>query len=257
MIIHAKVPVLPLSIVIPTLDEEYVLPETLSSLQEQNFDTPLELILSDGGSRDTTLDVFARSSGALASRGWISRLVVAPRPGRATQLNAGARVATGRTLLFLHADTRLSPGSFDAIMRAVADPRVVGGGFRLRFSESGLLLRAIAGYATARSLLARVHYGDQAMFVRRSVFEILGGFPEISLFEDLEFSREMRRCGRVVTLPLAASTSARRLGQGGVGRTAARFAWLKLRYALGADPERLKREYPDVRSTPWSQSRVR
>ena len=257
MIIHAKVPVIPLSIIMPTLDEEYVLPKTLSTLQGQNFDSPVEVILSDGGSRDATLETFERSTCSWGSMEWMTRVVVASRCGRATQLNAGARVATGEVLLFLHADTWLPPGSLHAIIEAVGDPRVVGGGFRLRFNEPGALLRVIAGYATARSMLRGVHYGDQAMFVRRQAFEDLGGFPEIPLFEDLALSKALRRRGRVVTLPLPVITSARRLGRGGVVRTAARFAWLKIRYALGADPERLKEEHPDVRSSPWDHSRAR
>jgi len=110
-----------------------------------------------------------------------------------------------------------------------------------------MLLRVISGYATARSFLRRVHYGDQAMFIRRSVFEELGGFQEVPLFEDLRLAKVLRARGRVVTLPLSAVTSARRLRQCGVARTAVRFAWFKLRDALGADPARLKADYPDVR----------
>src|SRR5206468_4036425 len=112
-----------------------------------------------------TLETFRRSTRSWGSIGWTTRVVVASRVGRATQMNAGVQVASGEVLLFLHADTCLPPGSLRAVVQAVGDPRVVGGGFRLRFSETGALLRMIAGYATARSLLRGVHYGDQAMFV--------------------------------------------------------------------------------------------
>ena len=247
MIIHAKVPAFPLSVIMPTLDEEYVLPEALASLERQNFDLSLEVILSDGGSGDGTVATFERLTRSWPARSLAARVVVCPRPGRAAQMNAGARVARGDILLFLHADTSLLADAARAVMGALIDQEVVGGGFRHRFRESGILLRAISGYVTARSVVRRIHYGDQAMFVRRSVFDDLGGFPDIPLFEDLRLSRALRARGRVVTLSLPAITSARRLRQGGVVRTAARFAWLKLRDALGADPARLKADYPDVR----------
>lgn len=247
MIIHAKVPVFPLSIIIPTLDEEYVLPDALASLERQNFDLPFEVILSDGGSRDGTVATFERLTRSWPARSGPALVVAAPSPGRAVQMNAGARAARGDVLLFLHADTCLPPGAARAVAGALIDPGVVGGGFRHRFRESGPLLRVISGYATARSVLRGIHYGDQAMFVRRSVFDALGGFPDVPLFEDLRLSKALRARGRVVTLPLPAITSARRLRQGGVLRTAARFAWLKLRNGLGADPARLKADYPDVR----------
>ncbi|HEU4400795.1 MAG TPA: TIGR04283 family arsenosugar biosynthesis glycosyltransferase [Candidatus Polarisedimenticolia bacterium] len=251
-----------LSIVIPALDEEAALGPLMASLEAQAAGPPLEVILADGGSRDKTIARFrdltggragrdsaaqAMGAGSWAARGWEARLVACPSAGRATQMNAGARAARGEALLFLHADTRLPPGATAAIASVLADPRVVGGGFRHRFSEPGLLLRLISAYATARSLLRGIHYGDQAIFLRRSVFETLGGFTEVELFEDLRLSRALRRRGRVVTLPLAAETSARRLRAGGVGRTALKFAWLKIRHALGADPARLKTGYPDVR----------
>jgi len=162
-------------------------------------------------------------------------------------MNAGARTTSGEAILFLHADTRLPAGATGAIAAALEDAAVAGGGFRHRFREEGPLLRVISFWATSRSLVRHLHYGDQASFVRRSVFEAIGGFPEIPLFEDLKLALALRARGRVVTLPLAIETSARRLLQGGIGRTAARFAWLKLRHALGADPAALRADYPDVR----------
>src|SRR2546426_6003685 len=98
-----------------------------------------------------------------------------------------------------------------------------------------------------RSRLPGVHLGDQAMFARRAVFEAIGGFPDVPLFEDLRFSKALRGRGRVLTLPLSASTSARRLRESGPLRMGLRFAWLGLRHFLGADPARLKGEDPDVR----------
>lgn len=234
------------SIIIPALDERVALPGTLEAIGRQAAEG-LEVILADGGSTDGTVELFFALTRCWMGRGWAVRSLVAGRPGRAVQMNAGARLATGDVLVFLHADTRLPPGALAAVGSALADPAILGGGFRHRFQEPGALLRLISAWATARSRLLGIHYGDQAMFVRRALFERLGGFPGVPLFEDLELARALRARGRVLTLPLAVRTSARRLRHGGIGRTAARFAWLKIRRALGADPARLGSGYPDVR----------
>ena len=232
--IHAPVPVDRLSIVIPALNEAEALPGTLQSLAQQDDAPPFEVILADGGSRDGTAALFLNIIRGWPARQRMARLVACPRPGRGEQMNAGAGVATGEALIFLHADTHLPPGATQAVVRALRDPAVIGGGFRHAFSEAGFLLRVISLYATARSMLRGIHFGDQAIFVRRADFEAMGGFTTEPLFEDLLLSQRLRRRGRVVTIPLAVATSARRLRQGGVARTAGRFAWLKLRHALGA-----------------------
>jgi rSAM/selenodomain-associated transferase 2 len=247
MIIHAAVPDYPLSVVIPTLNEAATLQCVLSGLEGQAGGPPIEVILADGGSMDGTVERFGVLTKDWAARGWRTGVEVTARTGRGIQMNAGAGVARGEALLFLHADTRLPGGAIREIVETLHDPSVVGGGFRLKYEEPGLPLRLIGGYATLRSRLRGVHYGDQAMFLRTCVFRSLGGFPEVPLFEDLRLSLELRRAGRVVTVPMEVVTSARRLRQGGIGRTAARFAWLKMLHALGIDPARLKGGYPDVR----------
>ncbi len=247
MIIHAVVPDFPISVIIPTLDEAVALPAALHSLEGQSGGPPFEAILADGGSRDGTVERFETLTRGWAARGWGARVVTAPHAGRGIQMNAGANAARGAALLFLHADTRLPAGAHRAIVSALADPKVMGGGFRLRYEESGVFLRVVSAYATLRSRLTRIHYGDQAIFVRRCAFRAVAGFPEIPLFEDLSLAVALRRAGRVVTLAMYVTTSARRLRHGGVGRTAARFAWCKIRFALGADPARIKADYPDVR----------
>src|SRR5262245_34913765 len=247
MIIHSQVPVVRLSMVIPALNEVEALPGTLQSLARQGADPPFEVILADGGSRDGTVSAFREGTRDWPHSRGSARVVACPIQGRGEQMNAGAREAAGDVLLFLHADTHLPKGATRAVLGALDDPAVVGGGFRHAFADAGLLLRVISLHATARSLMRRIHCGDQALFARRSIFEALGGFSGEPLFEDLRFSRRLRSTGRIVTLPLSVSTSARRLRQGGVARTAARFAWLRLRHALGTDPARLKARYPDVR----------
>jgi rSAM/selenodomain-associated transferase 2 len=236
-----------ISIVLPALDEEAALPRVLASLDRQGGAPPFEVILADGGSADRTVAGFERLTGGWPGRGIGARVVNCGRRGRAAQMNAGAATARGDIVLFLHADTALPDGALRAVARAMADAAVSGGGFALAFAERGPLLRLIAGWATLRSRLRRIHYGDQAPFVRRPVLEAIGGVPDLDLFEDLELARAIRRAGRIVPLRLAVSTSARRLLRGGVARTALRFAWLKLRYRLGGDAARLAAEYREVR----------
>jgi rSAM/selenodomain-associated transferase 2 len=247
VIIQEKVPAFPLSIVIPSLNEEKALPGVLASLERQEDDPPFELVLADGGSADATVPRFLELTCSWAVRGRAARAVRCAKSGRAAQLNMGAREAAGKALLFLHADTTLPAGATRAVLRALSDPEVIGGAFRHAFAEGGLLLSLISFWANSRSRLGGVHLGDQAMFARRSDFEEIGGFPEVPLFEDLRLSRALRLRGRVVTLPLAAVTSARRLREAGALKMGIRYAWLELRHVLGADPARLKDEYPDVR----------
>jgi len=236
-----------LSIIIPALDEAEALPLLLDSLDRQGDFPRFEVVLVDGGSRDGTVEIFRARAREWAGRGRPATVLLTDRAGRAYQMNAGARASTGAALLFLHADTLLRTGAVRSIARALDDPRLVGGGFRHHYRDPNRLLRVISFYATARSLLLGVHYGDQGLFMRRSAFDAVGGFPDRPLFEDLAMSRAMRRRGRVTTLPMPVDTSARRLIRGGVARTALQFCWMKIRHARGIDPADLKRRYPDVR----------
>jgi rSAM/selenodomain-associated transferase 2 len=236
-----------ISTVIPALDEEKAIPDVLEGLRRQQAPPAFEVILVDGGSADRTVPLFREAAAGWPEPGPDLRVVVSGRRGRSAQMNAGAGAARGEALLFLHADTVLPPGALAAVASALRDRRVAGGGFRHRFREPGFLLRIVSAWATTRSRLLRIHFGDQAMFVRRAVFEDLGGFEEVPLFEDLRLARVLRRSGRVVTLPLCVRTSSRRLAAGGVLRTCMQFAALRLRHALGVDPGLLRRGYPDVR----------
>jgi rSAM/selenodomain-associated transferase 2 len=253
-----------ISVIVPALDEEKALPETLAGLSAQVRPPSYEVLLADGGSRDGTAGVFevwARGHviGGAFSPGprdappgpldapVFCRIVRCERRGRAAQMNEAARAARAEALLFLHADTVLPPSGLRAVAETLRDARVVGGGFGHRFRERGVILGLISLWATARARLTRVHYGDQAMFARREVFFRAGGFPDVPLFEDLRLAHTLRRLGRVRTVPLAVRTSARRLHGHGVLRTGLQFATLRLRHALGASPAALSRHYPDVR----------
>ncbi len=156
-------------------------------------------------------------------------------------MNAGARASHGDALVFVHADT-LVPTTFARdIAAALSDPAVVGGRFDVRLDESGLPYRIIGAMISLRSRISRTGTGDQAIFVRRDVFDSLGGFPELELCEDLEFSRRLKRAGRVACLRTRVTTSARRWSRDGVARTVVKMWMIRAMYLMGVPPARLKR----------------
>lgn len=221
-----------LNIVIPALNEaanlERLLPELARTCREA------EVIVVDGGSTDETKDLVGRFPRVT--------LIEAER-GRARQMNAGARVATGRALLFLHADTTLPPGAQGAIQDALHSPDVVGGRFDVRFDNPRPIFTLIATMMNIRSRLSGISTGDQAIFVRRDTFEAMGGYAAIPLMEDVEFSRRLKRQGRLACLRLRVTTSARKWEQEGALRTIALMWTLRLLYAVGIPPARLHRWY--------------
>jgi rSAM/selenodomain-associated transferase 2 len=173
--------------------------------------------------------------------------MVAESRGRARQMNAGAKQARGDTFVFVHADT-LVPASFAAdIGEALSDSAVVGGRFDVELDSGALPYRIIGAMISWRSRLSRTGTGDQAIFVRREMFERLGGFPEIDLCEDLEFSRRLKRAGRVACLRSRVITSARRWNRDGLVRTVLRMWMIRAMYFAGVSPARLKRMYADTR----------
>jgi rSAM/selenodomain-associated transferase 2 len=187
-----------------------------------------EVIVADGGSDDGTAEL---------ARSLCDRLVVAPR-GRASQMNAGARAATGDVLLFLHADTVLPPDAPEVISRSTADH--VWGRFDVEIEGRHPMLKVVARSMNLRSRLTGIATGDQAIFVRRGAFP---GFAEIPLMEDIAFSKAMKRRGAPACLRSRVRTSGRRWESRGVLRTVLLMWRLRLAYALGADPARLAEKY--------------
>ncbi len=220
-----------ISVVIPAHNEAALLPQTFASVRLQN--APHEIIVAGAGSTDETMEL-AEARGA--------RVVESAHRQRAAQMNAGARMARGDSLLFLHADTLLAPPALDVIERAFRDPSIVGGGFARRFQPTSSILRLTCALAELRTRCCGWFLGDQAIFVRRSVFERLGGFREWDVFEDLDFSRRLARTGRVVTLRPPVISSGRRFAAHGALRTTWSDSCLTLRYLAGRLPE------PDLRA---------
>ena len=225
-----------ISVIIPTLHEEKTLPWTLARLRHPAFS---EVLVVDGGSRDRTLT-------DLAVAHPLTRVMHAPT-GRARQMNAGAAVARGEILLFLHADTLLPPTAAEDITTTMADTRIVGGWFDTRLIPDRGLLWVVGRMMSWRSRLTGIATGDQAIFVRRKVFEALGAFPDIPIMEDIAFSRRLKRAGQVAALHSCVMTSGRRWERHGAIRTILLMWRLRLLFHLGVSPDRLKRLYADLR----------
>lgn len=226
-----------LSVIVPTLNEEQRIEGQLDRLAA--MPGVLEVIVADGGSDDRTVEIVRAHRAA--------RLVTASG-GRGPQMNAGAGVATGEALLFLHADVALPPDGASLVLAAFADPQVVGGAFRIETVADGR-----EGWpsrwlwlADLRSKYSRLPYGDQALFVRRAVFEALHGFAPLPLFEDLDFSRRLRRAGRVVRLRACVKVSGRRFMARPLYYTCVMNVMPTL-YRLGVPPDLLARVYGHIR----------
>lgn len=223
------------SVVVPVLDEEARIGPQLEALARLPVH---EVIVVDGGSRDATVER-ARAAGT-------ARLLVGPR-GRASQMNVGARAATGDVLLFLHADVRLPEDAVPRVEEALADSRVVAGAFRTwTVAEGRSRLAPLLHLADLRSRYSGLPYGDQALFVRAGAFWRAGGFPDQPLMEDLELSRRLRRLGRIRVVHARVLVSGRRFLARPVLYPLAMNLYPAL-YAAGVSAATLKRFYGDPR----------
>ncbi len=208
-----------ISVIIPAVNESASLPEVVGALRASH--ALAEVMVVDARSADDTAAV-ARAAGAT--------IIACSRQQRAHQLNLGARHACGETLLFLHADTLVPEGALDQIEQALRVRSIVGGAFTRRYASPSPLLRATCRLAHLRNCTVGWHLGDQAMFVRSSAFFQLGGFREVDRFEDLDFSRRLKRFGHIVTLSPAVISSARRFAEAGAARRTLRDLGLTARY---------------------------
>jgi len=220
-----------ISVIIPTYNEEKVLPGTLKSLFEQSGE--FEVFLVDGGSADRTCAIvagMARSPQASALS--TVRLLTAPK-GRASQMNAGAKQANGEWLLFLHADTVLPHRAIQRLNELEADREVQAGGFMHQFSGDDWRLKFISFLDNFRCTRSRIIYGDQALFVRRTLFEKLGGFPDQPILEDVAFCERLIKATEPLLLSPPVITDARKFLKMGVWRSFLRVLLIILHVEYG------------------------
>jgi len=221
-----------ISIIIPVLNEAATIVAALEALAPLRA-RGTEIIVVDGGSADDTA--------ALAKP--LTDFVITSARGRAVQMNAGAGVARGDVLLFLHADTRLPKDADRLILDGLARSKRAWGRFDVAIEGAHPLLPVIAATMNLRSRLTGISTGDQAMFVTREAFDSVGGFPEIVLMEDIAFARNLKRVSRPLCLSACVTTSGRRWKQHGVLRTILLMWRLRLAYFFGAKPEVLAKRY--------------
>jgi GT2 family glycosyltransferase len=257
-----------ISVVIPVLNERASLPATIAALRSCRGLS--EIIVADGGSTDGTvawlqsqpdivlvrsirgkgpqINVGAAAAFDVAVTSSISE-TAAEQAASAETLAASASGSPDICLLFLHADCLISQPAIDALHRALADPQLAGGAFYIRFAESRpRSLRLVAWGINVRARFRNSATGDQGIFVRKSVFESIGGAPEWPLFEDVELVRRIRRAGKFTVLRTPVTVSGRRYIEHGVFRTALLIYSLRFAYWLGVPPQRLKNWFRDART---------
>ncbi len=219
-----------ISIIIPTLNEEKVLKNTIANIPEDPY---TELIVVDGGSTDRTEGI---------ARLYTEKFYRVATPSRSEQMNLGAKYSEGDLLIFLHADSLLPKDGLNKIRDAISSG-AIGGAFNLSIKSERSSLRLIAFIANIRSRLTRIPYGDQGIFVKKAVFKEIGGFKSIPLMEDIDFSLRLKKRGKVVFIKDKIVTSDRRWEREGVIWGTLRNWLLTVLFYLGVSPVRLVRWY--------------
>ncbi len=224
-----------LSIVVPVLNEETTLPKLLSDIEfcKSNLDFPIECIIVDGGSHDRSVKICEQ---------YDVSVIQGPR-GRGQQLACGAQESSGEVLLFLHADSKISPEHCLNAVETVQGNGHIAGGFILKFDDRHPILKLAEWINKIRFRFTKIFYGDHGIFLSREYYFATGGFPLQSLFEDIELSRRLKRMGEVILISPPLVTSARRFKAGGVIRTYLKMASLHILYWAGVSPERLAAWY--------------
>jgi len=220
-----------ISIIIPTLNEAANLRTTIQLVQQGH---DVEIIVVDGGSQDQTVAI-AQS---------LPIQILSSAPGRANQMNAGAKMATGDILLFLHADTHL-PGGFDTAIRQTLknNSPLVAGAFELKIDDSRWIFRIIEKLVNWRSRFFSLPYGDQGMFLKTKTFWELGGFANLPIMEDFEMMQRSQKRGKIAIIPLPVVTSARRWQKLGVWKTTLINQLIIIAYFLGVPPQQISQWY--------------
>lgn len=227
-----------ISIIMPVLNEGKILHKTLSSIE---INTNIELIIVDGGSSDNTLEI---------AREFTDIIIISNR-GRGIQLSKGAQRASGDILFFLHADAIPPKNFYELIVGAIHGlplKNVIAGSFMLRIKSNGLAFRIIEAAVFIRSMLTSIPYGDQGLFMTKSVYQKIGGFNPYPLMEDIDIAKRLKKYGRIVFLRELMTVSPRRWLKEGIFYTTLRDWMIVVLYTIfNINPNRLIRRYKDVR----------
>lgn len=221
-----------ISVIIPTLNEAENIRGCVECVRAEDED--FEIIVCDGGSSDATVQIV---------REYDDAVLIETGKGRGGQMNRGAEAADGDVLLFLHADTKLERGWSGELLSVLADESVAGGAFTFKIDNPARRYRIIESWVKLRCSLFSLPFGDQGIFVRRGIFDRVGGYRDIPLMEDVEIIGRLKKEGRLVLLKKCAATQDRRWIRKGWIRASVSNQMVMLMYKLGIDPNALARFY--------------
>ena len=224
-----------ITIVVPIYNEESILSQNL--LQFQGLARQAELIFVDGGSTDRSVEIVSG----------VGSLLRSGRQGRSLQMNKGGFSAKGDILIFMHADTMILPDTLSKIEEAVNSRGFVGGCLTQRIDRDAFIYRIIETQGNNRARRHKIFYGDQGIFVKKDVFERIGGFPEAPIMEDVLFTQQLRKMGKTVVLPDRITVSARRWEKRGIIKTTLLFNLIILLFRLKVPLHKIKLFYGDIR----------
>jgi len=226
-----------ISVIIPAYNEESCLAHCIESVRTQNH--PAEIIVTDGGSEDSTITMARKLSAEVIEIG---------ERNLGKQLNRAAAIAKGEILLFLHADSMLASGIFEQIEASLNQKEYIGGAFRMKLTGKRAFYRFLEAGGDLYCRMTKTYFGDRGIFIRASVFKQMEGFGELAIMADVEFSRRMNSLGKTVFLPGPIISSSRKFDNEGSMNTLFKISWALLAYRLGYPPEKISEKYYGCKS---------